>query len=173
MGSTKHGKLNGWKGQPRRSWEIVFKKKKAPLPTPTLQATVYLQGAGIRPEEVSLQADSYSREAWAEHRPKALLELSLLGQGLRGLWLTQCGASTFVLAIHTHSGVTAAQPHLPNISILDRPVIGGPGMAVVQHGCVLTAVKSTEGGEEVTVTQQAPEAGPGPQPGVEEHGVPA
>lgn len=35
-------------------------------------------------------------------------------------------------------------PHLPHVSILDGPVVGGPSMSIVQHSRVLTTAEYKE-----------------------------
>lgn len=92
-----------------------------------------------------MQANSNSREVWAESRPRALLSQLSPDRDPEAFWLTQKWGVCFCPSCSRARWGDGTRPHLPHISILDRPVIGGPGMAVVQHSRVLAAVKSHRG----------------------------
>lgn len=67
-------------------------------------------------------------------------------------------------AHRARAGAARGWPHSPHVSVLDGPVVGGPGVSVVQHRRVLTTAER-KGRSAAHLHPQAPGAGaPSPAP---------
>ena len=91
-----------------------------------------------------MQVGGPGKEVWARGRPGGLTVLSPPRVGTKR-------SQSVPLEVEPHCGPvghtqsqgrgTSGWPHSPHVSVLDGPVVGGPGMSIVQHGRILTTAQ--------------------------------
>lgn len=129
-------------------------------PPPLLGASLPLQ---TRHTQASACSRGVGPSAWAG----ALLWSALSGWGQGTRLVTLRAAESHhgpKICTESQGRGSAGWPHSPHVSVLDGPVVGGPGMSVVQHSRVLTAAEH-KARSTARPHPQAPGAGaPSPAP---------
>lgn len=100
-----------------------------PSPVPSLSVLPGVVQA-FGPGEGTTHANGLGRSLGQE--AQGLAVVSPLRTGTQRLLVHLEVESNLGLAVHTQS--QGQWPYLPHVPILDRSVVGGPSMSVVQHG---------------------------------------